>query len=135
MPVYCDGSAASDTFNDDEDVCVYGVGFDADAAIDIVLEDDSQIVDTTTQTTNDNGVLSLRNLWSNLKRGVYNFFVDGNQNGEADGNEEKQSLFIIGEPVEEDPQDVEEVPEFGTVTSLLVLIIAGFAIYKKRGTQ
>lgn len=133
MSVHCDGSSATDTFFEGEEICVYGVGLDGD--VDIILEDETQVVSTSTQTPNDNGVLSLRNIWGNLKKGIYNFFTDDNNNGEQDDNENGQALFVIGEPSDEVPEDVEEVPEFGTIASLLVLAAAGFFIYKKRGRQ
>lgn len=138
MTVYCDGRAATDSIFEGEEICVYGVGYEADSDIDIVLEDETQVVQTSTQTTNNNGVLSLRNIWGNLKKGMYNFFADFNKNGEQDDDEESQALFVIGEPSQENPDDqeqVEEVPEFGTIAAAVVLGIAGFYIYKKRGAQ
>lgn len=136
MTVHCDGSSATDSFFEGEEVCIYGVGFESKEDVDILLEEGSEVVSTSTETTNDNGVISLRNIWSNLTKGIYSFFADLNNNGEQDEHEQKQSLFVIGEALEENPEtDIEEVPEFGTIASLVVLAAAGLFIYKKRGAN
>ncbi len=146
MPVKCDGSVATNEFEENESLCVYGVGFEANQDVDLFVVEDQNayvpgqtLVDVTgsvesVQTTSK-GILVIKNIWDKVVKGVYDIIADLNGNSRYDEgdivNAANGAITVTGE---EDSGEghVEEVPEFSTFMAIVLLAGIGMFIQKKR---
>ncbi len=143
MPYNCAGFGQNE-FDVGDDICVYGTGFSEGQEYDIhIVEDqgaynagDSPTIVATKTVQTSGFVLGLTKLWTAVKAGFYDLFVDSDQDSQySEGDSvnigEGPGVTVRGDDTEDPPQP--EVPEFSTVTALLALIGAGIIIRRKSG--
>lgn len=143
MPYKCDGSEATSEFSEGEDVCVYGLGFEAEQDVDIyVLDDkDNYTIDESidalhkeTVQADGKGILGLKKVWTAIKNGFYDLVAS------VDDIISDDDVVNAGNPVLEDNEETggeddgeqEDVPEFGVIAAMGALALAGLFIAKKR---
>jgi len=142
MPYRCDGTATN-TFSEGEDLCVYGVGFEPNSELDILVVNNQDDYDEGQQllpvakktvTTTSSGLIALERIWKSIVKGLYDIIVDIARNGiwnKGDATNIGRGAGVIVEGAESTPEPV-DVPEFTTIGSLLVLIGAGIIIRRRR---
>ena len=145
MPYNCDGTEATNEFTGEE-VCLYGLGFEADQEVDIYILNDKENytigeeivpLHKETITANENGFLGLQKVWNSIVTGVYDFVADI---GSSLGFIDEKDVVNAGNPVIEaeeeenndEEENIEEVPEFSSIMAIAVLAAAGIFISKKR---
>lgn len=142
MPYKCDGTA-DNQFDEGDDLCVYGVGFNPGSQVDVVVvadQDDYNEGDLLspvakeTVTTTSSGLIALTKVWQSVVSGLYDIIVDIARNGFWNSGDAVNIGSGAGVAVSggEGPSQPDEVPEFTTLGALLVLIGAGFIISRKR---
>ena len=119
MPLKCDGG-----FEPGEEVDIYVIQDMNEIVQDFSLVDVSGN-NKETLTVNNNGILSFSQIWAKIKTGFYDLVAD--INGDGLFNNDDVHNYETGAAV-----PVEEVPEFGTLTAILVLASAVLFIHKKR---
>ncbi len=139
MPINCKTMQATNNYEENESLCVYGTGFQANQEINILVvehkkqyQEGGELKDKTekieTIRTTNKGILILTKIWEKVKQGIYDIIADINKNSKYDQgdvvNSIDEGITIKGE--------AQEVPEFPTIMSIIILIAAGIFIQKKR---
>lgn len=144
MPVKCtDGTIVmTDNFSAGDDICLYGTGFTPGETVDLYVVDNQSYapgqayVDVSgaveQATTDARGILKLQKIWSDIKQGLYDFIADRNRDHAYDTGDVVNAATYHPATNETEQPPAEEVPEFGTLAALFLLIGIGIIIHRRR---
>lgn len=148
MPVDCTTGTVGTLQNE---ACLYGTGFEPGQEMDLYVVEDQDLYlmggdlndvsgHIERAQADERGLLKLWTVWEDFVGGVFDFIADINLNGRIDQGD----VLNAGNPILSHTgggnssngggsnDDIEEVPEFGTLAALAVLIGASIIAYRRR---